>query len=306
MKKISIVCAVYNTEEFLKECLNSIIKQTMNKKDYEVIIVDDGSKDSSARILREYIKDNKDWTLITQNNKGAAAARNEALKKATGEFIAILDSDDLFENNALEVMYSETTKNNAEIGLFRTSRFNSEKVQGDLYEEVFIKVPNETTLEESPILCKTIRNAAILYNHKLIDDIFFIEGGIHEDIYFYLKSLSIAKKIYISDKKVYKIRIREGENNSVMQSLNYNTFQYCITNITKADLEIKNSKIVKYNSNALFAYIVLNINDKKEKKVAKKQFVGYLNLMFNKKIINITDYLYIIVKIFIKILLNKF
>ena len=90
--KVSVILPVYNVEKYLKECLDSILNQTL--QEIEVICVDDGSTDRSLEILREYEKKDKRVIVLTQENKGAGAARNKGLAIAKGEYLSFLDSDD--------------------------------------------------------------------------------------------------------------------------------------------------------------------------------------------------------------------
>ena len=127
MAEISIIIPVYNVEQYLAECLVSVINQTL--QDIEIICVDDGSTDGSADILKEYaIKDSR-IKIILQKNKGAGAARNTGMQYATGKYYAFLDSDDFFEKDMLEKAYSEAEKQQADIVVFGCDLFiNSKKV----------------------------------------------------------------------------------------------------------------------------------------------------------------------------------
>ena len=112
MVKISVLMPVFNDEEYLSESIDSILKQTL--KDIEVICVNDGSTDNSLEILNDYSEKHDFIKVFTKENEGSGIARNFALTKATGQFIAFLDSDDIFLNdNALELMYESAIKNDA-------------------------------------------------------------------------------------------------------------------------------------------------------------------------------------------------
>lgn len=113
--KISVIIPVYNDEEFVGEALDSVLNQTL--KDVEIICVNDGSTDRSLDILNEY-KDNfgDKIKVFSQENQGSGIARNNAMKEATGEYIAFLDSDDLYlDEDALERMYNSAIKNDADM-----------------------------------------------------------------------------------------------------------------------------------------------------------------------------------------------
>lgn len=102
MKKISIIIPVYNAEKYIGKCLNSIKKQTYSN--YEIIIVDDGSKDNSLKICEKFKNENKNIILkiFTQKNKGPSSARNKGIVNAKGDYITFVDSDDYLEENLLE------------------------------------------------------------------------------------------------------------------------------------------------------------------------------------------------------------
>ena len=97
--KVSVIIPVYNTEKYLRECLDSVVNQTL--KDIEIICVDDGSTDSSLEILQEYkTKDNR-IKVLTQPNSGSGPARNNGIMSATGEYVAFMDADDYYPDNAI-------------------------------------------------------------------------------------------------------------------------------------------------------------------------------------------------------------
>lgn len=110
---ISIIIPVYNSEAYIHQCLESIINQTF--KNFEVILVDDGSTDGSLDILKYYSNKYENICYLTQNNKGAGAARNLAFNNCKGEYIVYVDSDDYLEATYLEEMLSKIEKTNSDI-----------------------------------------------------------------------------------------------------------------------------------------------------------------------------------------------
>ena len=93
MKKVSVIVPVYNTEQYLKKCIESLLNQTL--EEIEIVIVNDGSTDHSKQILEEYANNYKDKVkLFSKENGGQASARNLALKNCEGKYIGFLDSDD--------------------------------------------------------------------------------------------------------------------------------------------------------------------------------------------------------------------
>ena len=124
---VSVVIPVYNTEKYLEKCLDSVIGQTYGN--LEIIIVDDGSSDGSPEICRDYAKKDERVTIISQENKGLAVARNVALDIATGSYIMFVDSDDWLEKEAVERLVFEAEKNMADAVFFGVI------VDNDLYRQ---------------------------------------------------------------------------------------------------------------------------------------------------------------------------
>jgi CDP-glycerol glycerophosphotransferase len=102
MPRISVVVPIYNVEEYLPACLDSVARQTVD--DFEVVMVNDGSTDRSAEIAGQYGRRDPRFRLVQQENAGLSAARNTGIDAATGEFIAFLDSDDVLPPNAYELL----------------------------------------------------------------------------------------------------------------------------------------------------------------------------------------------------------
>ena len=105
MAKVSIIVPVYNVEKYLRKCLDSLINQTL--KDIEIICINDGSTDKSLEILEEYKNRDSRIILLNQENSGQSIARNNGIKKATGEYIGFVDPDDWVENNMIKCLIDE-------------------------------------------------------------------------------------------------------------------------------------------------------------------------------------------------------
>lgn len=123
---LSIIIPVYNAELYLVRCLDSILNSSVDGLNYEVICINDGSKDQSLYLLKKY-KDKFDrLVIIDTENAGAASARNKGLENAKGEYIWFVDADDFIETNALEIIYHESILKGQSIG-FKYNRFTVEK-----------------------------------------------------------------------------------------------------------------------------------------------------------------------------------
>ena len=123
--KISVIIPVYNVEQYLRECLDSCIHQTL--EDIEIVCVDDCSLDNSDKILKDYAaKDNRIKIIKHETNKGPGAARNTGVTFATGEYIWFVDSDDWIAKEACQLLYNTAKKNDIDVLLFQLNTFYNE------------------------------------------------------------------------------------------------------------------------------------------------------------------------------------
>lgn len=134
---VSVIIPVYNTALYLRQCMDSVINQTLT--DIEIICVNDGSTDASLEILREYAKADPRISIYTQPHSNAGTARNLGLRYATGEYLSFLDSDDFFEKNMLELAYKSAKRQNAEICVYRCNIYN---------EDINTFLPRQDSIQE--------------------------------------------------------------------------------------------------------------------------------------------------------------
>ena len=162
MPNISIIIPVYNIENYIGKCLDSLISQSFG--DFEIICVNDGSKDNSLFVLEEYSKKDNRIKVISQNNSGSGAARNRGLREASGKYVQFLDGDDYFEPQMLEKLYNLAEKHGADISACSSRKVDDE---GNITES---RNPN------SPInLDKTPFNKPFSYR-DFPEDIFSLIG----------------------------------------------------------------------------------------------------------------------------------
>lgn len=205
MDKISVVIPVYNVERYLKQCVASILNQTYTN--LEIIIVDDKSPDKCPEIIDEYAKqDNRVKVIHNQENQGYAKSVNNGIRTATGEYIAIIESDDFIDKEMFSTLYEMITKNNCEVAKCHFYQYFGEKDENVSGETVLSKIPNNKAfnLKDYPNILKAHPSIwAALYKRNLLIDnnIFFTESpnGAFLDILFTFKALICAKKIVITD-----------------------------------------------------------------------------------------------------------
>ena len=112
MPKVSVIVPVYNVEKYIARCLNSLVNQTI--EDLEIIVVNDGSKDNSEQIIKQFKKDYKNIIYVKKENGGLSSARNFGLIYATGEYVAFLDSDDYVDRSLYKKMYEKAKETNSD------------------------------------------------------------------------------------------------------------------------------------------------------------------------------------------------
>ena len=220
MVKVSVVIPVYNTEKYLRECLDSVVNQTL--EDIEIICINDGSTDSSLEILKEYAKSDNRIIIISQENKGQSVARNEGIAESNGEYIYFMDSDDFLELYALEEAYSLSRKNDLEILIFKLINFNdgsNNQFTTEYYEMDFLKSFNKKIFNYMD-LGESSLNLAVsppgkLFKKELISQIRFIEGLIFEDNLFFAEAMLKAERVSFYDKHLYNRRIRKDSTTSL-------------------------------------------------------------------------------------------
>lgn len=291
MKKVSIIIPVYNVEDYLEECLVSIVHQSIGLKNIEVIIINDGSKDNSMKILHKYQKKYPDWIIINRENRGLSATRNEAMKLVNTPYVMFLDSDDYLDKSTLKEMYDIIIKENSDMVIGRMKSFDTKGFYGYYFDKVITKYET-VTLKEKKKLIKLISVCCKLYKKELINDIEFPNNLRHEDNYFSVSVFMKVNKITLVPKYYYYRRFREGENISFMQNLSIDTFYDLVKNY---DLffqnNVENSLVIHFSLRMFSNYIITRL-PKKDQKLALIRIKEYLkNLQENNKVNKIT-YLY--------------
>jgi len=212
MPKISVIVPVYNVEQYLSQCLDSIINQTF--RDVEIICINDGSTDNSGKVLEEYAQKDDRVKILNQENQGASIARNSGLDFAKGEWICFVDSDDITHPQMLEITYNQATLNNVDIVQYKYKEFTTGNIN-------YNNSINENSLKgkvfsnSALVSCKkqkyqnTFGPVGKLLSKKLIGESRFIPHLQFEDYPFVYEVLSKKPKGIYLDAELYFYRIRE-------------------------------------------------------------------------------------------------
>ena len=219
MSSVSVLVPIYNVEEYLDQCLNSLAMQTL--EDIEIICINDGSTDSSSRILQKYAKKHKNFIVINKKNSGYGDSMNRGLEKATGEYIGIVESDDFIELNAFKELYNLAKNTSADI--VKANYFyhtdNSDEVHRVIKDQKLDTpmslVDNPSILLEEPGIWSAIYRRDFLNKNKI--RFRTTPGASYQDTGFHFKSFCAAKRIVYTDKAYLHYRT-DNASSSVKSS----------------------------------------------------------------------------------------
>ena len=234
MHKISVIVPVYNASKFLNECIDSLINQTY--KNIEIILVNDGSSDNSLEICQSY-NDNR-IIAIDKKNGGVSSARNKGLKKASGDIITFLDSDDFLELDAIENINNLFNKHNPDVLRFNYKILNGEVQKIDSKLLGFNKNLQEEFLKGN--IPAYVHLIAV--KKEMIDNLTFDENLIMmEDLLFIIELLNRTNKVFVTDLVTLNYRIHE--DSCTNSKTNY---KKVIDGILKVNLRLKEIVDEKY------------------------------------------------------------
>lgn len=261
MKKVSIIVPVYNSEKYISKCLDSIINQTY--KNIEIIVINDGSKDNSIDILKEYERKYSNIILIDKKNEGVSKTRNLGIKKSTGDYIMFIDNDDFIDKDYVET-YMKNEEYDIVIGSYK--RVNNED-----------KILFKYNLDENSLWTKYVVLApwAKLYKKEFItkNKIEFVDFKIGEDVYFNLLCYSKTNNIkIINDFKYNWFYNNESVSNTSQRGLNKDVDITILLDKVINIIDMNN----KYNKYFIERYIYWYLLFS-GKNASKKEFVDEYN-----------------------------
>lgn len=272
--KISVIVPVYNVEKYLEACVDSLYQQDMDHSEYEVILVNDGSTDSSCNIAMRLEREYSNIRLIDQENQGLSCARNTGINNAKGEYLMFVDSDDFIASNSLKILYETAVKQDCDILFFGLSL-----VFGDGRIEFCRNFPKVKRMQvySGIEFFKRIDDyggsVKALYKKSFIhsNSIRFTLRISREDCDFGLRIYPIANRVVVTDIPVYYYR-KFGESltrTKNIEKLRYNLFSefFVIKNvldfIKDRNLSTNNLKVYKHKLNSMFVGTFLTLIRKK-------------------------------------------
>ncbi len=234
---LSIIIPVFNKEEYIDECINSILNQTFT--DFELLLIDDGSTDGSDLKCDYYKNLDKRVKVVHQENRGVSAARNLGLSISKGKYIGFIDSDDTIENDMYELLINNACIHQADISVCSMKCINPMKKQKFLGREENVKVYNKDqaiTLSLNGRFWASANNK--IYKTEIAKNIKF-EGRVNEDLLYTFIAFSQANRTVFQDVEKYNYYVRS--NSASLSKFNRTYME--IINISKRIVEIVSEKM---------------------------------------------------------------
>ena len=274
---ISVIVPVYNVEEYLEECLDSIQCQTYTN--FEVILVNDGSTDASKEICERFCRQDSRFHLINQENKGLSGARNRGMTESKGEFITFVDSDDVIKDDMLEQLLKHMTTEEVDIV---ECWYTNDKKEIEIPSPENVKIIFQGNAQEALVsLCKDnivrLNAVAKLFRRQAIVNFPFLEGLFYEDVYGGMGILKQIHKMVKIDYTGYYYRVRRGSiMNREFSLKNLDLFAIC----DKVEqLYDGNADSLPYVQRRLFHLVLMHVVDYRifEGNPYQEKYDEYLN-----------------------------
>lgn len=269
---ISVIVPVYNVEEYLHRCIDSILNQTYNN--IEIILIDDGSTDNSGKICDEYALKDTRIKVIHKENGGLSNARNAGLNSMTGKYVTFIDSDDYIDSKFIQTLFINLKKCNVDISCCNMQRFKINKGIAQYQKkcneiEIFDNIEALNYIFYQKKIDSSVCNK--LFKSNLFSGVFFPINRYFEDLAIIYKVILKAKKIVYININLYYYYQRK---NSILHEANEKKINDILTNLNEInqylceDTKFEKSKLAR--SINIYFYIYRETNNKLLKKEMKK------------------------------------
>lgn len=285
MMKLSIVVPVYNVEKYLNRCVDSLLKQNLQESEYEIILIDDESEDTSGQIAEQYAEKYNNITVIHQKNKGLSGARNTGLRASTGEYVLFVDSDDWLIENTVQNLLNIAMRNKLDVGV---ADFKEVYEDGRIVENTIKPIRCRGVMTGDQYFLEGMKKGSSLkcvwksiYRRDFLieNDLYFREGYNHEDEEWTPRLYLKANRILSIDLVFYCYFIRSNSISKSPESFAKNSYDL-ISNcyeLKKLSCSIENKELRNYfqdNIVGLFlsAFYKGKLLDKKYTDLVNKTF----------------------------------
>lgn len=264
---LSIIIPVYNVEKYLTQCLESLIE--LNIKDYEIIIVNDGSTDNSKLIINNYVNRYPYIKCIEQHNCGLSIARNNGLSEATGKFVVFIDSDDYINRNIFVKLVNEVLYDDVEIGIANFERLINNNIKKN-YRQLFQRqlLAKKGVVSGTEYIKKSfdylrdevrVESVTQIYKRSFLEDknIIFQPHIVFEDTLFTIKAYLNSQNVKYYPYVFYVYRMREG---SIMHTISEKSYESIWFIVQMLHTEITMKKINNLALDSLLVNLIYEAN----------------------------------------------
>lgn len=274
MPEVSIILPVYNSEESLHKCINSILNQTF--ADFELIIINDGSNDNSLKVCEELKQQDNRITLINQKNSGVSAARNKGLSVAKGSYIMFCDSDDYVDDDWIESLYNTITENTDSLIVCNMNKSVGQNINYDFKSE-----NNHMSYFELYKIGMSAYTPNKIFSRRIIAEnnlTFDINCSFSEDVKFICEYYNHCKDVVFINKQLYYYNISDT---GLSKSYKANSFDLHIMPFSIRISHIAKDNLNEYCNIWLYLFINLfdNIFDKRNTRMSLSEKFKYNNKM---------------------------
>lgn len=280
MSKVSVIIPVYNSEKYIGKCLDSVLNQTY--KDIEIIVINDGSKDSSQKVIDEYKNKYSNIVAINQENMGVSKTRNKGIMIAKSKYIMFIDNDDFIEKDYIQIHLNEAEKHNLDVVISGYKRPNN---KGKIVKTMKLKDTDWSKLMVLTPWAKLFRKDYLIENN-----IEYLDNNIGEDIYFNLQALFLTDNIKILNYIGYNwfFNVESVSNTSQKNFKNIQVFKLldeCYNIVIQKKILEKNYELIELH---FYRYIIwfLSFSTKKQKYKDISELYDKLFCWLNKKFPN--------------------
>ena len=212
---VSVVVPVYNAEKYLRECLDTLVSQTLH--DLEIICVDDGSTDSSPEILESYKRENNNFVIISKQNTGYGDSVNIGIENAKGEYVGIIEPDDFIEPDMFKILFENAKRNNLDVSRCTFYYYNEdtrENVEETfpymIKDKVYSPLKNKETFYQQPTDWANIYKKQLLVDNHI--KFLTTPGASFQDTSFLFKAYACANRFMMDSRPLHHYRINEGSS----------------------------------------------------------------------------------------------
>ena len=265
MKYLSIIVPVYNVEKYIRECIGSIFCQGLEDEFFEVIIVNDGSKDNSIDLISDYNNQHSNIQIVDQENQGLSEARNNGLRKATGEYVLFLDSDDLLVKGSLKSLMDCMINSMADMAMANFVKLNDDQIDSFVHKVVPVSSANPIEMNGEEALVKFFNPRECFVWRTIYRRQFLLDSGIKFIPGIYFEDVPFTTECYLKAKKCISLPIPfyiyRQRPNSIVSSVNkkkVSDFNVIIEYLwhLKEKLSMTDSQLLKLNDTIFVTFSV--------------------------------------------------